>query len=476
MWILEITRGEFLDILAGRGDSILLKGHQSESLPDSPPVGDKMFYIWESKPLKGHDLPRLILIEKEKIKDFMAWATTFLGDYHPFTAYLRVIEWDHIDDLNLMKTNPFLGDLEDICSALIISEALSQYPKRTSIEFLTPLACASTYSYCISRALALGSMIGGLDRITERWLLARKLTRQPQRKLKVNSIQRVWRIVFNLYSQKKQINIPILEPVNDASYEMVHALTEYSELGGIRRQTWARFVKHPDELLSLEENMQGPIEKRVLAFNDFISGPFFSYINDSFFQSFMCGYLANRIGPGSLDHVHIIWPYLEMCPEALLWYGIFAGITPKNEIQSSCKGLGRRLIRDLYAQEQLLNMPLSDISVDELAILFCNEKYEIDFLRGISSLLIVEISPGVSVFLKISEGGKVQEDKSGDKVAKEVSSDDTLVELGNTIRKLGGLYKILSGKPLKPKSTTQKKSKQKNKKASLAGEQLKLTP
>jgi hypothetical protein len=84
----------------------------------------------------------------------------------------------------------------------------------------------------------------------------------------------------------------------------------------------------------------------------------------------------------------------------MLWYGICAGLSPKNRIQTDYNHLGLRIQRWLSRSDSLLSHPACDISIHELVVLLRGDLKSRNFRQTHSSFLRIEIVPLVTTVVK----------------------------------------------------------------------------
>src|SRR5262249_9076905 len=121
--------------------------------------------------------------------------------------------------------------------------------------------------------------------------------------------------------------------------------------------------------------------------------------------SFMLGYLASRIAPGTFVHSAILSPIVHRYPTALLWYGFCAGFggtdVSERESVSSKRSMpdlpvtARRVVRDLLRPEPVLAYPTCDIAFVELVVLSRTGDPLSGLTRTSHGVAIVDLFPAV---------------------------------------------------------------------------------
>ncbi|MFL6388684.1 MAG: hypothetical protein ACJ71U_14470 [Terriglobales bacterium] len=151
----------------------------------------------------------------------------------------------------------------------------------------------------------------------------------------------------------------------------------------------------------LAERIRGPREDRVLALERMAENlRTRSAGGNPITLAFAVGYLASQVGPGTLDHLHLLKPYLNLFPGVLLWYGLCAGLHGKSTVASHAGGLGRRVLRDLLLKETFLDKPTCDIAISELRVMTTKFRGSPEFLTNSHSQLEVEIVPCVKTVMR----------------------------------------------------------------------------
>ena len=449
MWILRGTRRILLEVLGANGGTSQIALQQTVPAPPSELKRDELVLMWELEQGPKLDLPSLAVIPNGELNDFLAWTSTFAPGFLPFTAFVRVLEaratktfWKY--------TEPALGEGANYCAGLILGEVISQASQKIDPASLSPLGCASTLSYCMARALGLGLLDECADRIVEKWAQARHLLGQPDRKLRVEAIRDVWLILADVLNGDRFTLRNRLGSA--ASGAIVHGCLELKTASQIALHTWRDLVGNSKELLVARERMQGPREERVTRFEDAVANLAHTPTVNPEVASFLCGYLASLIDPGSLTHARLLSPLLDRFPTALLWYGLCAGFHQKNELLSQFNALGRRVLRDVVNPESLLSRPQSDIAIEELEVFLRGDKPLREFHRGSPKHISIEIAPRIRTTLNWPDhSAREQEDLTGSRGY----ADNEYVgkQLGQVIQSLNQIRDRLVGpKRFQPES------------------------
>jgi len=395
-----VSRKEFIDILQSQSPIDRYELDPTGLVDISAPHSDELRLIWDDDDVvinkrRGgllRKMPRVVIVATGQKRDFLAWTWTYIPDVRPLTAYARVLEADEIRAIVVPKTTPTLGGLDEACLGLIIGEA-STYIENSGerTPAITPLACGSTYSHAMALALALSihseAMIEG--GIPEAWTRARLLTRQRPLRLSLPQLGLPWRVVLGLYGNDQGYryalrNVPI------AIGAVCEKLYHDSE---VDTEVWDALATEYPSIRDAKREMRGPREARVLFFERFVPSLADARRTDPEFAGFLSGFLASQIGPGTLDYIPLLAPYLDRFPSALLWYGLCSGLQHRSSLWGFSGGLGRRVLREILRKESLSDSPQSDIALAELEILTSSDADAMEFRTGWQGVLAIEILP-----------------------------------------------------------------------------------
>src|SRR3972149_1694558 len=92
MWISKADRKGLLDFIQTCNPNKIQSTEETNCLRLFPVFGDDLLLIWSDKFTFGSYLPELICVADGKEIDFLAWASTYLKLFRPFTAFCRVLD------------------------------------------------------------------------------------------------------------------------------------------------------------------------------------------------------------------------------------------------------------------------------------------------------------------------------------------------------------------------------------------------
>ncbi len=391
MWFAQTNRKLLLDLIKKRDPYGILNIQSAKKIKPDISNQNELIFIWNTKPVVGSYLPEIIVVSEGKVREFLAWASTYISSFRPFTAFCRVLDTISAENFLSVKHVASLNNLEGACIGVIIGEVLSHF-FNTDIKKLIPLAIKNTYSFAMARGYtALGLLHKDDDIIDNHWKKACILIGQPERTLNSEIIRNVWEIL---------ISLDRIKPYKGKLSKIHEACCNIIDHNSIGEKIWLELIKGFSNLKNLNEQMKGSLEQRVLIFEGFAEKLHNQAIIDKMTAEFLCGYLASQIEPGTMNHVELLRPYIKSFPGVILWYGLCAGIYQKTDVHNYADGFGWRIIRDLFQWIPDHGIPKCDIALDELEVMLNVEQPDYNFRVENPTWLIVEILPSVySVFL-----------------------------------------------------------------------------
>ncbi|HWY69725.1 MAG TPA: hypothetical protein VNX88_13730 [Terriglobales bacterium] len=302
---------------------------------------------------------------------------------------------------------PSLGKFVSVCLGLIAAEAASYIAGKRDIRSLSPQACYATLSFSIARAAALGIPVEIASNLPARWSHARTLTGSIATPIPLVHFHNVWGVVAalaigyepatgNLFNASARF--PKWSPPNPF---IVNCCAELLSGNGLSESSWLNLVHIAPELTTLRSALSGPREGRVALLERALvelrdKAPEARPEVRSMAASFLLAYLASAINPGSLDHIQLLIPLLPSFPDIILWYGLLAGVQNRVGNISGMNGLGRKVIRELMREDDVLSLPACDVALTELEVLSPSARQSPGFNLVSQSGITVEIMPCVN--------------------------------------------------------------------------------
>lgn len=396
MKMCKLSRTEFASLLTELSANSSFPSGVRSGQPDSPPEPHYILACWSDDPGRDDSLPMLGVVADQDLNDFLAWSVTFLPGFRPLTSFVRILPWSVFKTFQDSPQGRESG-LDCVVIGAILGETMTNATGRGFIDSLTVTAYESTYSYAMSRALLMGLNRRVLQYVSDGWNDVREFTEQPTRKMPPDALDSIWSVIIRLGREKGPHDANAT--TGDRIDLLEEACREIHSGAGVSSFSWNRLSGNRVSNSVIADSMKSTKEHRVETFENAVS-TLSKNVPDELFASFLVGYLASLVSDGSLEHGHLVYPLQDRLPTAMLWYGICAGLSPKNRILTDHNHLGLRILRLLKRSDGLLSPPTCDVSLSELGIMLRGNSPAKGFRQSHASFLRVELVPTVTTVLR----------------------------------------------------------------------------
>ncbi len=388
MWTKSATRKELAEVLSSGRLPSRNGLHESEPSLSVLTGWDEIELLWNEDPTRDRRPPAAIIAERREQRELLAWLSTYAPWVRPVTAYSRISDRQTAAELLAVKPSPRLGRLEDACLGVIVGETATYVGKKKELRNVTHRACLSTLSFSIARAAGFGFNKGLISEIEEKWSRSRTLVGGSPLPIEASSLQVVWSVIRHLSGG--EFSLPLSEPVPPL---ILDACSQILQNGAVGEPEWLAMTRAIPGLAPLREVLKGPREDRLSLFEHLVEGASESTAARNPSTEFLCAYVASSISPGTLDHLHALFPYLNTFPTLLIWYGLCAGLSSRAGLGPALNGLVRRVSRELVREEHFLQNPTSDIGFNELELMSTSAREWGDLRTSAPGQIVVELLP-----------------------------------------------------------------------------------
>lgn len=162
IWYARCSRSDFLAWLAG--EPVLREFELIREPASIEPKKGALTFGWNERPEHPGALPVLALVRSSELRDVLAWVTTYLGGFKPFTSLARVLDEEGLIRLASASPVPDLASTEAAWSGAIIGEALEAAGGRHNVDGLSVRACSGAYLFSCVLLCPVGCALEGIDR------------------------------------------------------------------------------------------------------------------------------------------------------------------------------------------------------------------------------------------------------------------------------------------------------------------------
>ena len=390
MWALDTDREGMLRILQteeGDGGARPISG-----MPEVEVREGGLRLLWRKE--EGlRQLPEGIAVPHGEIEEFFAWTNTYLPSWSPITAFFRVVSEPSELEALFEEVRSFGGLCESAALGLTIGETVVQSGARYAVEQLPYSGCIATFSFVAARGMRHGIAV---EDLANRWDVCRRATGQDPLTVHIGELVGPWQVLEDV---TRRIGGQGVAVSSRGSRRMLgDALCEIVKRGELGGAAWRAVTRGFPEVRETLVHMTDTQETRILAFERMLKKAVSGRRTRTLEASFLIGYIASLIAPGSLKHAHMLLPYLDRFPTAVMWLALFASIYRKSQLRMT--RLTHLVWKAIAENEDLLARPKCDIALAEFCILK-DAGFVGDNLQGSTrGRLVVELAPGVSTIVR----------------------------------------------------------------------------
>jgi hypothetical protein len=404
MWAGIYNRKDMLDVFLGtNGNRCAARAHIVDALPITR-GHDHTIVVWADNPVEQPQIPSLVIVDNGGVREFLAWATTYIPELFPFTSFCRIADRSLID-LYLAKQHGSPCAVDDgVVAGLIIGEVLTQSAGRAVPEQLSPQVLTGTLSFGISRLLTVTGTHRAIGQLQSAWISARELSGMGRVDVPILDIVTVWKAILGIPDESRQPRL--------------------WDTGGLLRQAWAELARDgviSDHLYSglsatfpdvgeMHELLRKPREQRVSAIDIALRLLSQTPMEARGVAAFLAGYVTSLVGPGSLEHAGLLAQYAKAYPTALMWYGACSNVVGKNVGIVSGNRLARQLIRHVKMPDRLTDRPRCDIAIDEYSMLQGDGR-GISGIVGANGRIDIDLLPCVTCSIRSQQHGQGEDEE-----------------------------------------------------------------
>lgn len=393
MMLFEKTdKKKILDLLRTGSTSYtcgLDKGNTIPSLND-----EEFLLVWKEDDLRSRYFPIYVCTPSGKVREFLAWASTYMQQMRPFTAFTRVIDIDEFISLQQHRSIPVTSNFTSALIGLLVGETL-ELQNWGLVKYVNSMAAKNTCSYSIVSAIIHNSPYKK-DEIAQKFFAVRKFAKIPFPAPLITSINGILQNLFKIMDTQSFSNNSFDERLT--FFPICNALDEIANGVELTKWTIEDILRQPLNLIDIPLKNQ-KVEDRVEAFEKACSLIVNSKQIHPQSASFIIACLANQISPGTMRHHSLLVPFARIYPGVFMWYGLCAGLTPNSDVFSYSGGLGWRISRQIMTEPSTLDYPNADICFNEFELLRTLENPEATFNTDWASNLSVELVPGITILI-----------------------------------------------------------------------------
>ena len=358
----------------------------------------------------GLELPLVVQPANLDLEDFFVGIATYHQSRSPVTAFTHVLDEECSKYFDQSMSNAPEGtgvtsrQLYGALGAAVGETFLAALGSGEAGGLPSYSSCKRSLSFVLSRARAVFPLCRARH-VADKWVKLRQLTGLAVSDAAASTCIEVHSLLF------EERNNP---------HGLVRELLDGLSVSDGEKALQRVFTDMYPQISSFAPELSGPFDARMKAFGNIAERIQLGSKGMSF-DSLAIGYFANRIQPGSFAHAKALAKLVEFFPVALVWYGMFCGLS--EEFQRSEFGFGvvAKLARDAIEPFSFERRPTCDVSLEELDILVrLPPRYDI-VKPTYQKAAVIGLLPGVNVTSRYSREEEQQAEKERERDINEVA-------------------------------------------------------
>lgn len=197
-WIGGQLRPDWVRIPLDEGVSVIRK------LPE--PADGEVYVLLDSES-DGQPVGAWVALDGDAINEFLAFASTFISTYKPFTAFCHVVPLAALPEI---FHGPRSGRASEIIGTEIVGVAIAEVQLhlpdgRFNADRISVSACEATLSNAVIAAMKQGYGPDIVRDVIDRWIVASSIVSSRKRTSAIDRIADFWRFVSAAWSDPPRI-------------------------------------------------------------------------------------------------------------------------------------------------------------------------------------------------------------------------------------------------------------------------------
>jgi len=350
----------------------------------------------------------LIVVKERYLNEFLAFATTYIKTYSPFTAFFRVISERRFMQIQENLRWPSRGGspVPHELVGIIMAEAFAQLGQKVANVGAIPLqACQATMSMSLLEHLHAGGNEADIGIVADHWIGTKRSFSDEDLFLPSESIAQFWQIIASVYVDPGPL------PEHVLPYSIRTALESFVRRRELTEREWIAICEWEPRLSDQSLPILGSREERLQSFDQIVAIAQSSKKLVGALRDIVIGAAASFVANGSLNYFSLMREVAAVSPAAILWFAFFASLHRKSDVFTIGDALGRHLENRLFVNKSIFDRPTCDISLEELYVLGLSER-ALRFRTLQASSVVVEISPLVTGKFRVGKSERSSESQA----------------------------------------------------------------
>lgn len=348
--------------------------------------------LWDRERSSDSRSGALICVRAEEMEGFLAFVSTYVSTFVPFTAFFRVVPLEGLMDFLDSPSRALQARGNRFPKTLVgisIAEAFLQLRGRAvTVDDVSISAVNATLSSTILAGLVAGTISGDIARVVTKWSLARKLVNTEEMALLPGPVVDIWKVVAATAPARSVTD-------DDVTIFLSRLVSSVAANGAISAENWRMLTDRAPALPDTFDSLRGPREDRNKALRSLIEKLLALDFMEGRLRDALAGCMMALFAEGSFQYLHYVSSLSEKLSGAILWFALWSSLMKTTDVLNVGRCIGLHAGRSLQDNFELFSKPIDDIALDEFLIL-ASQKEPLPFRTAQQSSISVEIEPGVS--------------------------------------------------------------------------------
>lgn len=400
----RLSRERFLSWIGGQlhPDWVRIPLDEGVSgIRELPEPAEGEVYVLRDSESDGRPVGAWVALDGGAINEFLAFASTFISTYKPFTAFCHVVPLTALPEI---FHGPRSGSDGEIIATEVVGVAIAEVQSHLPDKSFKPdrisvSACEATLSNAVIAAMKRGYGPGIIRDVIDRWIVASSIVSSRKRTSAIDRVADFWRFVSAAWSDPpRAANQRTLGEA--AAHDFVRTFLRFREFS---REAWKHMTSESLgnwELARFEaDNREEQLKMLDRVHASLPSSPWQRPARD-----IVVAALLALIAQGSFEYLSLAREFEGNSSNVTLWFSLFCSLHKSSDVFSISDCLGRRIARELDRSQSMYSAPKCDIAFEELSVL-SSDVGGLRFRTEAGSWMTVELFPGVNAKFPMARRG-----------------------------------------------------------------------
>jgi hypothetical protein len=354
--------------------------------------------LWkDNASLVDSGAPVVLVVADADHDDFLAWASTYISTYLPFTRFFRVLRVSDFRRFDLLEHGgldlpPSL--MREMAGIAVAEAAIQTGHRSTRPSTISLQSCHLTFSFAVLRGLQGGLHPSEFFDLAEAWTRARRVSSRRPLALNADRALSFWILAASALIGDEN-SFEVGKTWTSVVAQLVRA-TRSRSASPVSEISWGEFGVAKSTILEFEEGVTLTRERQLRRLDDLVMRLRSSDLPVPMVEAVL-GYLLARLSNGSFEYLGLAGEFREDFVCCGLWFALFATWQEGFDGLVIGNSLGRHVAKDTEVSRDLFLRQSANMSLREF-LLLADRKTPARIGNITGSLLEIELLPNISSY------------------------------------------------------------------------------